>query len=195
MLQLLKIYNWKKERQQCRVYDDELDEIKVIFYYQYLWIINNGPIPKGHDIHHKDENPSNNDISNLICLTKIEHRRIHQLGKHYNLGNTSFKGKKHTEEAKKINSEKIKAKWQEAEYRAKLGKKSDETKRKMSEAQKGKKISDDIKNRLSDMNTKTIIIDKFTGLTYNSLSQCSKLLKKDKRFIKKHPERWEIKLR
>lgn len=42
-----------------------------------VWEDANGPIPDGYDIHHKDENPLNNDISNLECLTRLEHRQRH----------------------------------------------------------------------------------------------------------------------
>lgn len=44
---------------------------RVIFQYYY------GDIPNGYDIHHKDLNPTNNDISNLQMLTKSEHAAIH----------------------------------------------------------------------------------------------------------------------
>lgn len=53
-----------------------------------------GVIPKGYDIHHIDFNKLNNDISNLVCLTKAEHMRLHKTG------NTNRLGKNHTEESK-----------------------------------------------------------------------------------------------
>jgi len=34
-------------------------------------------IPRGHHIHHKDGNWKNNDISNLECISGIEHARSH----------------------------------------------------------------------------------------------------------------------
>ena len=40
-----------------------------------VWEAANGPIPERHEIHHGDGNPSNNDLSNLECLTKGGHRR------------------------------------------------------------------------------------------------------------------------
>lgn len=43
-----------------------------------IWMASHGPIPKGCDIHHKDENPLNNDLSNLEMLTKAEHRKRHR---------------------------------------------------------------------------------------------------------------------
>lgn len=42
-----------------------------------VWEYYNSPIPKGWDIHHKDENKRNNDIKNLECLPKAEHTRLY----------------------------------------------------------------------------------------------------------------------
>lgn len=42
-----------------------------------IWEELHGPKPPGHDIHHIDNNPTNNDPSNLICITKSDHKRIH----------------------------------------------------------------------------------------------------------------------
>ena len=36
-----------------------------------------GAIPEGKIIHHKDGNPLNNDISNLVAVTPSEHQKIH----------------------------------------------------------------------------------------------------------------------
>ena len=43
----------------------------------FVWEYYNGPIPKGYEIHHKDLNKANNDISNLVLLTVSEHRKLH----------------------------------------------------------------------------------------------------------------------
>ena len=43
----------------------------------YVWIKHNGDIPKGHQIHHKDENKDNNEIDNLDCMTKKAHLEWH----------------------------------------------------------------------------------------------------------------------
>lgn len=40
-----------------------------------VWEKANGPIPSGHEIHHADGDPLNNDLGNLECLTVGEHRR------------------------------------------------------------------------------------------------------------------------
>lgn len=35
------------------------------------------PLLKTEEVHHKDENPENNDISNLEVLNKNEHLKLH----------------------------------------------------------------------------------------------------------------------
>ena len=50
--------------------------------YRKIWIEKNGKIPKDsegrtYEIHHIDGNKSNNDISNLICVSIQEHYDIH----------------------------------------------------------------------------------------------------------------------
>ena len=42
-----------------------------------VWESANGPKPKGYEIHHKDLDKSNYDISNLELLKLSDHRRIH----------------------------------------------------------------------------------------------------------------------
>jgi hypothetical protein len=44
---------------------------------RWIWEQANGPIPAGHDIHHRDHDPLHNALGNLVCLTKAEHRRHH----------------------------------------------------------------------------------------------------------------------
>lgn len=57
-----------------------------------VWEYHNGPIPEGWDVHHKDENKANNDISNFECLPKAEHTRL------YSPHNNQFtKGRKKSE--------------------------------------------------------------------------------------------------
>lgn len=50
--------------------------------YRKIWEKVNGPIPKdslgrSYEIHHKDGNRKNNDISNLMCVSIEEHYKIH----------------------------------------------------------------------------------------------------------------------
>ena len=37
-----------------------------------------GPIPSGYIIHHIDENKTNNKIENLMCLSPLDHSRLHR---------------------------------------------------------------------------------------------------------------------
>lgn len=43
----------------------------------YVWEKHNGEIPRGFQIHHFDENKDNNNISNLMCMTKVQHNAWH----------------------------------------------------------------------------------------------------------------------
>lgn len=43
----------------------------------YIWNKYHGDIPKGYQIHHKDENKDNNEIDNLMCMTQKGHLRWH----------------------------------------------------------------------------------------------------------------------
>lgn len=43
----------------------------------YMWTSRHGEIPKGYEIHHADENKDNNEIDNLICMTRKEHVKWH----------------------------------------------------------------------------------------------------------------------
>ena len=47
------------------------------YMHRYVWEFYNGPIPDGYEIHHKDFNRANNDITNLECLSKTEHKKLH----------------------------------------------------------------------------------------------------------------------
>lgn len=63
-----------------RTYDtDYFKSLKVTPHgmHRYVWEFYNGPIPEGYEIHHKDGNKANNDISNLACLEQGEHKRLH----------------------------------------------------------------------------------------------------------------------
>ena len=42
-----------------------------------IWEAANGPIPKGYEIHHIDHDKSNNDLDNLLCLSKSDHQKTH----------------------------------------------------------------------------------------------------------------------
>ena len=46
--------------------------------HRFIWQYVNGEIPDGYEIHHRDLNHDNNDISNLQLLTTEEHKQLHK---------------------------------------------------------------------------------------------------------------------
>jgi hypothetical protein len=87
------------------------------FLHRLIWEDVNGPILDGHVIHHIDENPLNNDISNLKMMSISEHRTLHMTG-----DKNPMHGKTHTEEVRKTLSEISKGKKASKESRLKIGK-------------------------------------------------------------------------
>lgn len=45
--------------------------------HRYIWEQHNGPIPDGYEVHHKDLNSHNNDITNLELMKIHDHRSYH----------------------------------------------------------------------------------------------------------------------
>ena len=43
----------------------------------YIWETNNGPIPAGYEVHHKDRDKTNNNLSNYELLSSLEHTKRH----------------------------------------------------------------------------------------------------------------------
>lgn len=43
-----------------------------------IWKYFNGPIPEKHHIHHKDGDPTNNNIDNLECISSSDHTKLHK---------------------------------------------------------------------------------------------------------------------
>lgn len=41
-----------------------------------MWTTSNGPIPKGMDVHHKDENKQHNTLDNFELIDHAEHTRL-----------------------------------------------------------------------------------------------------------------------
>ena len=50
---------------------------KLLSLHRMVWTCYNGEIPDGYDIHHKDFDKNNNDISNLEALPKAVHMSLH----------------------------------------------------------------------------------------------------------------------
>lgn len=84
--------------------------------YETFWGIT---LPQEIQIHHIDENKTNNCILNLEAMTESEHHKLHNQGK-----NNPFYGKHHTEETKKKLSELHKGKKLSEETKKKISKKT-----------------------------------------------------------------------
>lgn len=72
-------YPESKNRSDRVYYKPSSNYIKKGIQYLHceIWKSYHGKIPKGYQIHHKDNNPDNNDISNLEIKEKKEHRSYH----------------------------------------------------------------------------------------------------------------------
>lgn len=57
---------------------------KRVRLHRYIFVKFNGEIPKGADVHHKDEDKDNNDISNLRLMTSSKHTSLHSNERIYN---------------------------------------------------------------------------------------------------------------
>lgn len=61
-----------------RVWDKERKCVGTcVFLHRAVWEKANGSIPEGYDIHHKDHNIYNNELSNLELVLKEEHHKMH----------------------------------------------------------------------------------------------------------------------
>lgn len=122
-----------------------------IEYARWVWEQNNGPIPIGMAIHHIDQNPLNNDISNLMMLTCAEHSKIHHqlwLKNHPVVFSEETRKKLSEAQTGRVHSEETRKKMSESRKKYLKDISSDkpikgripseETKKKMSEAKKGK---------------------------------------------------------
>lgn len=53
-------------------------DVRSVHYLVYETFV--GKIPTKKQIHHKDENKYNNNVENLVCLSCVEHLRLHNKG-------------------------------------------------------------------------------------------------------------------
>lgn len=60
---------------------------KNVLLHRYVWEINNGPIPNGYEIHHKDKNRLNYNLSNLELIKIKDHHRKHAIENKLGLSN------------------------------------------------------------------------------------------------------------
>lgn len=111
----------------------------------------NTEVPKGYDIHHKNEDKLDNCILNLQLIRHGEHRRLHMAGENHH-----FYGKTFSDEHKQKISESLTGRTI-----------SEETKKKISESEKGHIVSEETKKKISKANTKNYYRIVKGGLTSN----------------------------
>lgn len=70
-------YKFRKDSRSGYYLSTKNIETSRIRLHRYIWKRHNGDIPQGFEVHHKDENKDNNDISNLELLTKDKHLAWH----------------------------------------------------------------------------------------------------------------------
>ena len=58
-------------------YRDENGAVRFIYRYQWVWEQANGPIPDGMDVHHKNEDCTDDRLENLELKTVSAHRKLH----------------------------------------------------------------------------------------------------------------------
>lgn len=130
--------------------------------YKRIWIRENGPIPvdeegRSYEIHHIDGNRSNNDLTNLACLSIKDHWELHFNQGDYDAANliatrmhkVPLKGYTGHRRGAKLSQE-----HKNALIQSRVGyKASEETKRKMSNSLKGKQkspFSEEHRKKLSE---------------------------------------------
>ena len=135
---------------------------------------------KDMDIHHIDGNKQNNKLNNLVYMTRAEHMSLHHKGKSINYQrfgkDAPMYGKHHSEETKHKISESHKGLniWSKGKCL------SDETKRKLSEALKGKHHSEETKHKMSESHKGKHLSDE----TKRKLSEARKVYLTNKKFLK-----------
>lgn len=67
------IYNGRKFTINSNGYYRSTDRKGTQLLHRYVWETERGKIPESYDIHHLDEDKTNNIITNLECLPKAEH--------------------------------------------------------------------------------------------------------------------------
>ena len=74
----VKRFDKRHSRWVRRWKDIDTDKIRTRMNSRWVWERTNGKIPDDFEIHHIDCDQSNDDISNLMCIGRNTHRRIHK---------------------------------------------------------------------------------------------------------------------
>jgi len=51
-----------------------------------IWESFEGPVPEGFVVHHRDGNPLNDNLENLLCMSNAEHTILHHTGRRHDAG-------------------------------------------------------------------------------------------------------------
>ena len=135
-----------------------LGDNKVLLH-RYLWECANGPIPKGYDIHHINEDIWDNRLENLECLPHSIHSKVSNIGRKQNRKsptNNVIPGRQSEAQIKAWDEEERKQKASEnnsGENNPFYGQhQSEEAKAKISATHKGKIVSEETRQKLSKVN-------------------------------------------
>lgn len=68
---------FKKQYHYVRLYYENYKR-RALPVAQIVWMVaTNSTPPEGFEFHHRDENPSNNAFSNILCLHPLDHDKFH----------------------------------------------------------------------------------------------------------------------
>lgn len=76
-LAIINEYKFRRDKKTGYYLSTRLIDKKRKRLHIYVWELINGAIPHGYDIHHIDHNKSNNEIDNLMLVTRKQHKKIH----------------------------------------------------------------------------------------------------------------------
>ena len=75
------MYDWVKFTPSKYGYYRATQRDKNVSLHRYMYLKEVWEIPEWYEIHHIDWNKQNNKLSNLVCISKAEHSRLHQVEK------------------------------------------------------------------------------------------------------------------
>ena len=72
-------YSFRRDKKNGYYLSTKVIGKRRIRLHRYVWETENGkPIPRGYDIHHIDEDKGNDNIENLLLITNVQHRYLHE---------------------------------------------------------------------------------------------------------------------
>lgn len=71
-------FRGKRYRKDCDSgYFKRIENGTSIYLHREIYQSYHGSIPAGHEVHHRDHDKDNNDVSNLVLLSSEEHKKLH----------------------------------------------------------------------------------------------------------------------